>query len=1326
MHAKTDFYRHNPLTTRDRRLALSPSAWARSFACEDMGILIVCRGPIRKEALDVFAQMGIARCGILLSEKDSIVYTQALAPELRLVDPARVHRVKDYSGASKEERNERMAQIVAIAREHGYGYIFAGYGFMAEDADFVRTIEEAGLRFMGPCSRTQRAAGSKDEAKRTALAQQVSVTPGVNDVTARALRAKVSDRAGLQALCAQHQLAVAAEQLAALPFEEALEAALQASYRKGIDLLSTDELGAQVVTEVTALLAAYPGSRVRLKAIGGGGGKGQRILPAIAEGDPATAQARAAEAARPAAELFREVLAEVKATGVGDNKNVLLELNIEQTRHNEIQLLGNGQWSISLGGRDCSLQMHEQKLLEVSITQEALAAEVARSRAAGRTVEAEALETDLRTLTLMEAEAERFALAVGLDSASTFECIVERGRHYFMEVNTRIQVEHRVSELCYGLRFRNPEAAEDSFEVHSLVEAMALLARHGARLPRPERFLREGAALEARLNATDRALSPHAGGVIHSWTDAIEGEIRDDQGICVKNPDTGMFMHYRLAGAYDSNIALLVTARESRQEAYEHLGEILRRTRIRGHELSTNLEFHYGLLHWFLARNVYAKPTTRFVVPYLTLVGALKQEADAIDLPFAFAQLAAHHEKLASSPQAAAATREILALKETLLRRPIEHLFAEPHYLSAWLSAQHRSFRWEHGALRWLRNPLQVLAETYHLLDMDHRPGAPAAHVIWDHDQDLLARGLLFYQRLAERLPGLDFPSLDALLDHPEPPDGFSPELWARTRASHRGFQLGLSLLGILPLLGERARFFDLKLEDDLTITIPPHLLDPDLQTRMRRVLVPPPATRDGELVAVSGGMFYGQEAPDRPPLVQVGDHFEKGQPIYIIEVMKMFNKVSAPFSGRIDEILVAGEGTIVQKGQPLFRVTPDERAAPEDPAALARRRKESTRGALSTLLPPPASSLSCSPMPRRPAPSPALLALATLGAPLWVLAQTPPEVPDTPAAPSASAPEPPASAPDAAPDPPASAPPAMSSAPAVSAPPVASSAPLPALSSAPPMLPAPPATTAPLPPPRPSTTASAAPAAPPPRPAEARPTGEKKDEKKDEKKERGLEWLWLSGEGGLQYLSLTTLSSEGRLVPGIEKTSATGPFGGVAAGIRLWILAIGLRARAAQFDQFMYWSLNPELRIHFGNQGFQPYLLLSGGYSALGSLDKNTLSNQAGATVRGFNIRAGFGLDAYLTDTITLGLLGTGEVTAMTRPGVSASDLDVNKQIEGQGSIDTSDPAKAQAQLEAQRAEAEAKAARVDGSGVGLAGSLSVVLGLHFLPGYSGLPGGS
>ena len=67
-----------------------------------------------------------------------------------------------------------------------------------------------------------------------------------------------------------------------------------------------------------------------------------------------------------------EVLAESKVTGAGDNRNFLIELNIEQTRHNEIQLLGNGEWCVSLGGRDCSLQMHEQKLVEVSLTQELL------------------------------------------------------------------------------------------------------------------------------------------------------------------------------------------------------------------------------------------------------------------------------------------------------------------------------------------------------------------------------------------------------------------------------------------------------------------------------------------------------------------------------------------------------------------------------------------------------------------------------------------------------------------------------------------------------------------------------------------------------------------------------------------------------------------------------------------------------------------------------------------------------------------------------------------------------------------------------------------
>src|SRR5512136_352492 len=208
----TDLYMNNPLIHRDRRLGNSPSEWVRSFACEDLKPLIVCRGPIRKEAMDVFEEMGIRHYGILLSEKDSIVYPNALAPELRqLTDNGRVHRVPDYSGASKEERIERIHQIIQIAKDNGYDSIFSGYGFMAEDEEFVAAIENAGLSFMGPNSRTQADAGKKDEAKRTALQVGVSVTPGINNVTARTLVKKYSTREKLLALVSTHDLTVDAK-----------------------------------------------------------------------------------------------------------------------------------------------------------------------------------------------------------------------------------------------------------------------------------------------------------------------------------------------------------------------------------------------------------------------------------------------------------------------------------------------------------------------------------------------------------------------------------------------------------------------------------------------------------------------------------------------------------------------------------------------------------------------------------------------------------------------------------------------------------------------------------------------------------------------------------------------------------------------------------------------------------------------------------------------------------------------------------------------------------------------------------------------------------
>ncbi|MCA9517978.1 MAG: biotin carboxylase, partial [Myxococcales bacterium] len=686
----------------------------------------------------------------------------------------------------------------------------------------------------------------------------------------------------------------------------------------------------------------------------GGGGKGQRILAGI-PADSADPARDAAEAAARAPKAAREILGEVKAGGVGDNKNILVELNIEETRHNEIQLVGNGDWCVALGGRDCSLQMHEQKLLEVSITSEELTQAAAKAREAGRAAAAEALETDLATLRRMEAEAERFGRAVGLDSASTFECIVEGARHYFMEVNTRIQVEHRVTELCYALRFENPEAPGDRFVVTSLVEAMVLIARHGARLPRPTRVLREGAAVESRLNATDRSLSPHAGGSIINWSSPIPFEVRDDQGICVKNPDTGQFVRYRIAGAYDSNIALLVTCGDDRPATYRRLREILRRARLRGNDLKTNLEFHFGLCAWFLARDVYARPTTRFVVPYLTLVGELAAEAANLDLGAIWAGLGRQHEAHAKAggPEVVAAAREAFGLKETLVTRPILAMFEEPHYLSAWLSENAHRYELEGDGVRWLVNPLEVLADLYTLLHMEWHPAAPAAMVVWDHDHALLETGLGFYARLRERLGDRDmaWPELTARLAEEAPPDGVDAALWARVRGSHRGFQCGLELLSVVPLVGARAGFFDLALNDDLTVRIPARLTDPAHQTAMRRVLAPPPEESPDLVVAVSGGMFYAQEAPDKPPFVKAGARFKAGDPLYMIEVMKMFNTVYAKFDGTVEEVLVSGgEGVIVRRGQPLFKVRPDEAVVVDDPAARAKRVREASEAYLAAI----------------------------------------------------------------------------------------------------------------------------------------------------------------------------------------------------------------------------------------------------------------------------------------------------------------------------------------------------------------------------------------
>jgi hypothetical protein len=193
--------------------------------------LVVCRGPVRQEAFDVFDEIGIREYGMLLSEKDSVFYPRCLAPELRRFRfPQNVHRVIDYMGQGQAEKQRRIAEIVEIARSHGYTHVFAGYGFMAEDAEFIEAIERAGLGFVGPSSSVVRRAGAKDEAKKVARGLGNAVIPGVDDVSAQALVARCGDRRKLTALASQHGLDLRFDAKATL--EENAEALLQKGYAR--------------------------------------------------------------------------------------------------------------------------------------------------------------------------------------------------------------------------------------------------------------------------------------------------------------------------------------------------------------------------------------------------------------------------------------------------------------------------------------------------------------------------------------------------------------------------------------------------------------------------------------------------------------------------------------------------------------------------------------------------------------------------------------------------------------------------------------------------------------------------------------------------------------------------------------------------------------------------------------------------------------------------------------------------------------------------------------------------------------------------------------
>jgi hypothetical protein len=195
----------------------------------------------------------------------------------------------------------------------------------------------------------------------------------------------------------------------------------------------------------------------------------------------------------------------------------------------------------------------------------------------------------------------------------------------------------------------------------------------------------------------------------------------------------------------------------------------------------------------------------------------------------------------------------------------------------------------------------------------------------------------------------------------------------------------------------------------------------------------------------------------------------------------------------------------------------------------------------------------------------------------------------------------------------------------------------------------------------------------------------------------RGLEFFYLNGEIGVQHLGLETFSANQLVDAGLVKTSPTGLMVGAGLGLRLVFLTIGPRFRFSTFSDFDIWSLGAELGLRIPIGSVEPYFTVGGGYAAMGSPGSDALSKRA--EISGGYGRFGGGLDFYVTEVFSVGASLTGEVLALTRPGVDIQDVQST-----------------QAPASEQEAQARAEAIyRADGSAVGFGVTGAAVLGLHF-----------
>jgi len=294
---------------------------------------------------------------------------------------------------------------------------------------------------------------------------------------------------------------------------------------------SSDKVANAQEAAAVAQALGYP---VLLKAAAGGGGRGMRVVHSAAE----------------LAGQFSDASREAKAS-FGDDA-IYLEKYLANIRHIEIQVLADGATVLHLGERDCSIQRRNQKLLEESPSP--------------------VLDEEVRAR--MGEAAVRLCRHVGYTSAGTIEFILDQGsgEFYFMEMNTRVQVEHPVTEMVTGI---------------DIVKAQIRIAQGLPLAVRQEDIRLSGHAIECRINAEDfeNGFAPQPGLVQHYHAPG-------GPGIRV---DSHLYSGYRIPPYYDSLVAKVVAWGEGRPEAIARMRRALCEMEITG--IKTTIPFHLKLLH---------------------------------------------------------------------------------------------------------------------------------------------------------------------------------------------------------------------------------------------------------------------------------------------------------------------------------------------------------------------------------------------------------------------------------------------------------------------------------------------------------------------------------------------------------------------------------------------------------------------------------------------------------------------------------------------------------------------------------------------------------